>query len=333
MLRMSPERLDRFMARANAAYYGSRDPFADFTTAPEITQIFGEIFGLWCAVVWQAMGRPSPVVLAEAGPGRGTLMADALRAVRATAADFGNALAVHLIETSPRLRELQALAVPEATWHHALEHMPPRPLLLVANEFLDALPVRQFVRRGQTWSERYVAGGALIERPAEPPQPILDKAAVLEGPMFEISETAIAFTAGLARHLARHGGAAVFIDYGPAEPSAGDSLQAIREKQAANPFTDPGSADLTAHVDFPTLADTAKRAGAAVYGPVPQGIFLTRLGLLQRTDRLARGQKPARAMALITAARRLIEPGQMGRLFKVMGLCHPGLPMLPGFEE
>jgi NADH dehydrogenase [ubiquinone] 1 alpha subcomplex assembly factor 7 len=330
---MSPERLDRFMARANAAYYGSRDPFADFTTAPEITQIFGEILGLWCAVVWQAMGRPSPVVLAEAGPGRGTLMADALRAVRSTVTDFAAALAVHLVETSPRLRELQALAVPEATWHDGLEDMPPCPLLLVANEFLDALPARQFVRCGQTWSERHVSGEALIERPAEPPQPILDKAAILEGPVFEISETAIAFTGRLAQHIARDGGAALFIDYGPAEPSAGDSLQAIRDKRAANPFTDPGSADLTAHVDFPTLAGAARQAGVAVYGPVPQGIFLTRLGLFQRTDRLARGQKPARAMVLITAARRLVEPDQMGRLFKVMGLCHPGLPMLPGFEE
>ncbi|MBV8457472.1 MAG: SAM-dependent methyltransferase [Acetobacteraceae bacterium] len=330
---MSPERLDQFMARANAAYYASRDPFADFTTAPEITQIFGEILGLWCAVVWQAMRRPSPVVLAEAGPGRGTLMADALRAIRSTAADFGNALAVRLIETSPRLRELQALAVPEATWQDSLEDMLPGQLLLMANEFLDALPVRQFVRRGQIWSERYVSGGMLIERPAKPPQPILDKAAVLDGPVFEISETAIAFTAGLARHLSRHGGAALFIDYGPAEPNAGDSLQAIRGKRAANPFTGPGSADLTAHVDFPTLAGTAREAGVAVYGPVPQGIFLTRLGLFQRTDYLTRGQKPARAMALITAARRLVEPDQMGRLFKVMGLCHPGLPMLPGFEE
>ncbi len=333
MLRMSPERLDRFMARANAAYYGSQDPFADFTTAPEITQIFGEILGLWCAVIWQAMGRPSPVVLAEAGPGRGTLMADALRAIRSAAADFGAALAVHLIETSPRLRELQALAVPGATWHDGLEDMPPGPLLLLANEFLDALPVRQFVCRGQTWSERYVSEGALTERPAKPPQPIPDKAAVLEGPVFEISETAIAFTAGLARHLARNRGAALLIDYGPAEPSAGDSLQAIRKKRAANPFTNPGSADLTAHVDFPTLADTARQVGVAVYGPVPQGIFLTRLGLFQRTDRLARGQKPARAMALITAARRLVEPDQMGRLFKVMALCHPGLPIPPGFEE
>jgi NADH dehydrogenase [ubiquinone] 1 alpha subcomplex assembly factor 7 len=332
-LAVSPERLDQFMARANAAYYASRDPFADFTTAPEITQVFGEILGLWCAVVWQAMGRPSPVLLAEAGPGRGTLMSDALRAIGSTTPDLAAAVAVHLIETSPRLRELQALAVPEATWHDSLEDLPPGPLLLLANEFLDALPVRQFVRRGQTWSERYVSEGALIERPAEPSGRILTKAAVLEGPVFELSETAITFAAGLAGRLARQGGAALFIDYGPAEPSTGDSLQAIREKQAANPFTHPGSADLTAHVDFPTLADTARRAGVAVYGPVPQGIFLTRLGLFQRTDRLARGQRPAKAMSLIAAARRLVEPDQMGRLFKVMGLCHPGLPMLPGFEE
>lgn len=329
---MSPERLDHFMERANTAYYASRDPFADFTTAPEISQVFGEILGLWCAVVWQTMGRPFSVLLAEAGPGRGTLMADALRAVRSRAPEFAAALAVHFIETSSRMRELQALAVSNALWNDRLEDLPPGPMVLLANEFLDALPIRQFVRRGLAWSERYVAAGTLIERTAEPPQPIVDKAGVLDGPVFEISEAAIAFTVGLARRLARQGGAALFIDYGPAEPSAGDSLQAIREKQPANPFTNPGSADLTAHVDFPTLAEAATDAGVAVYGPVPQGVFLTRLGLFQRTDRLARGQTPARAMALISAARRLVEPDQMGRLFKVLALCHRDLPPSPGFE-
>ncbi len=157
------ERLDDFMARANAAYYATRDPYADFTTSPEISQVFGEILGLWAAVVWRGIGRPDPVLLAEAGPGRGTLMADALRAIARAAPDFAAALRLHLVETSPRLRELQARALPGATWQNSLDDLPPGPLLLLANEFLDALPVRHFVRRGEGWAERFVADGRFVE--------------------------------------------------------------------------------------------------------------------------------------------------------------------------
>jgi SAM-dependent MidA family methyltransferase len=152
------ERLDAFMARANAAYYGTHDPFADFTTAPEISQVFGELLGLWAAVAWGIVGRPRRVLLVEAGPGRGTLMADALRAVGRAAPQFRAALSVHLIETSPRLRALQAERVPGAVWHDGLATLPEGPLLVLANEFLDALPIRQFVRRGSRWTERYVMG-------------------------------------------------------------------------------------------------------------------------------------------------------------------------------
>ncbi len=159
------ERLDAFMARANVAYYATHDPFADFTTGPEITQVFGEILGLWAAVVWQQIGRPDPVLLAEAGPGRGTLMADALRAIGQTAPAFHKALSVQLIETSPRLRALQAARLPDATWHAGLESLPDLPLILLANEFLDALPIRQFVRRGDGWTERYVGPVGLVEVP------------------------------------------------------------------------------------------------------------------------------------------------------------------------
>ena len=151
---MTAERLDRFMARANAIYYASHDPFADFATAPEISQAFGEILGLWAAVAWRQLGRPDPVLLVEAGPGRGTLMADALRAARAAMPGFALAARVHFIETSPRLRAAQAARVPEATWHDALGTVPETPLILLANEFLDALPIRQFVRRGGGWAER-----------------------------------------------------------------------------------------------------------------------------------------------------------------------------------
>ncbi len=383
----SAERLDRFMARANAAYYATHDPFADFTTAPEIAQAFGEILGLWAAVSWELLGRPDPVLLAEAGPGRGTLLADALRAIGKVAPGFAGALSLHLIETSPRLRAAQAAALPgvwaaRATWHDSLDSVPEAPLLLLANEFLDALPIRQFVRDDGAWTERHVAAGAFVTRPAPlgeagvpaalpawvgsgAPGPTAppatgdrrevgdrrprheshvggdgrarddgrpegnDQAA---GEIVEVCEAAHAFVGALAARLTRHPGAALLLDYGPAAPATGDSLQALRAGRPADPLAAPGEADLTAHVDFPGLARRARAAGAAVHGPLAQGVLLTRLGLFQRTDRLARGQPPARAAGLIAAARRLAEPHRMGRLFKALALCHPDCPTPPGFE-
>jgi NADH dehydrogenase [ubiquinone] 1 alpha subcomplex assembly factor 7 len=334
------ERLDRFMARANAAYYATHDPFADFTTAPEIAQAFGEILGLWAAVCWDLLGRPAPVLLVEAGPGRGTLMADALRAIGRVAPGFAAALSPQLIEASPRLRAAQAAALApdwaaHTAWHESLDTLPDAPLLLLANEFLDALPIRQFVRRGAGWTERFVAAGGFVEHPSAPPEPATpdDPArAAAEGAVRELSEPAREFVAALACRLARRPGAALLLDYGPATPCLGESLQALRAGRPADPLAAPGEADLTAHVDFPALAAIARAAGAAVHGPLPQGVLLTRLGLFQRTDRLARGQAPARAAGLIAAARRLAEPHRMGRLFKALALCHPLCPTPPGFE-
>ena len=319
------ERLDAFMARANAEYYATHDPFADFTTSPEITQVFGELLGLWAAVAWQAMGSPAPVLLAEAGPGRGTLMADALRAVARMAPDFHAALRLHLIETSPRLRAQQAGRLPDATFHDGLASLPEGPLLLIANEFLDALPIRQFERAETGWTERYVRGG----RVALVPSDLTFDAPV--GAVMELGEAACAFAAAVARRVARDGGAALLIDYGPEHSALGDSLQALRNRAAADPLADPGHADLTAHVDFAALARAAVAAGGAVQGPLPQGVFLSRLGLFQRSGALARTQPPARASALLEAASRLAEPHAMGRLFKAMAICHPALPTLPGF--
>ncbi len=319
------ERLDNFMARANAAYYAMNDPFADFTTAPEICQAFGEVLGLWAAVVWDQLGRPRPVVLAEAGPGRGTLMRDALRAIGAAAPTFRAALSVHLVETSPRLRALQAAALPDAVFHSAIATLPEIPLILLANEFLDALPIRQFVRRGAVWTERFVAHGRFVEHPARAP----DKAAA--GETIELREAAQEIAATLAQHFRASRGAALFLDYGPEESMAGDSLQAIRGGKSADPLAEPGRADLTAHVDFAAFIASARAAGAACWGPLPQGVFLTRLGLMQRIDRLARTQTPARALALIESACRLIEPDQMGRLFKSVALGSPEAPTPPGF--
>jgi NADH dehydrogenase [ubiquinone] 1 alpha subcomplex assembly factor 7 len=329
------ERLDAFMARANAAYYATHDPFADFTTAPEITQVFGELLGLWAAVTWGLLGRPRPVLLVEAGPGRGTLMADALRAIAQAAPDFRAALSLQLIETSPRLRALQAARLPDATWHERLDSVPHAPLLLLANEFLDALPIRQFLRRGDGWTERYVGPDGFVEQ-----GPVSREAAegwgegaasARDGQIVEICEPGRAFVAHLAARCAAHPGAALFLDYGPEQSTPGESLQAIANGRPADPISAPGSADITAHVDFAALTTIARDAGAAVSGPVPQGPFLAGLGLFQRSGRLARGQSPQRAAALVQAAQRLAEPNRMGRLFKALALCHPACAPLPGF--
>ena len=322
------ERLDRFMAAANARYYAAGDPFREFATAPEISQVFGEIVGLWAATVWEGLGRPDPVLLVELGPGRGTLMADALRAVAKVAAPFRSALRVHLVETSPALRAAQAARLPEGSWHERFEDVPPGAIIVLANEFLDALPIRQFVRRPEGWMERFVgADGRFVERPADAPG--------REAPMdsvIEVSGPALRLASLLGARLGASPGAALFIDYGPAASAPGESLQALRGGRPADPLADPGSADLSAHVDFQSFALAAQAAGAVVCGPVPQGLFLTRLGLFQRLDRLARGQGPAEAAALLASGRRLAEPDGMGRLFKALGLTSPYGPELPGFS-
>ncbi len=311
------------MARANAAYYATRDPFADFTTAPEISQVFGELLGLWAAVVWQGMGEPDPVILAEAGPGRGTLMADALRAA-AMAPAFRAAIRLHLIETSPRLRERQAGVLPDAAWHDDLAGLPAGPLLLLGNEFLDALPIRQFERAGDGWAERHVRDGGFVTLSCPPPPNA-------QGGLVEWGEAAETLVASLAVRLAAQGGAALFLDYGPERSGPGDSLQALRGGEPADPLADPGTADLTAHVDFAALARVARENGAAVHGPVPQGALLSRLGLFPRSQALARTQPARRAAALIEAAQRLVAPERMGRLFKALAICDPRLPTPPGF--
>jgi NADH dehydrogenase [ubiquinone] 1 alpha subcomplex assembly factor 7 len=262
-------------------------------------------------------------------------MADALRAVRGVAPGFQAALRLHLIETSPRLRAVQAERLPQATWHDGLDTLPHLPLLLLANEFLDALPIRQFVRRGERWLERFVADGRFVECP-DTPTPTLPRAGEDWGGgadiVAELNEPALAIAHVLGTRLAARPGAALFLDYGPEQSAVGDSLQALRAGRQTDPLSTPGSADLTAHVDFAAFASAARSAGAATCGPLPQGLFLARLGLFQRTDRLARTQPPARASALIEAARRLAEPDRMGRLFKALALCSPGSPTPPGFE-
>ena len=307
----------------------------DFVTAPEISQIFGELIGLWAASVWIAMGRPAGTILAELGPGRGTLMADALRAIRAAAPDA--AFALNLVETSPVLKARQAasLGAFRPTWHESPETLPDGPAIVIANEFFDCLPVRQFERTARGWCERLVGlseTGCLTFGLA--PEPQRDMA--VDGPVglvATIPGPALDLARGLARRLTAQGGALLAIDYGHARPGFGDTLQALSGHAFVDPLAAPGEADLTVHVDFAALAQAAGTEGAVVNGPVDQRDFLLGLGLTLRAERLKRSASPSQALAIDAAVARLTDTrrGGMGTLFKAMALASPGLGPLPGF--
>lgn len=326
-----PISIAHYMAEANARYYGSRDPLGaagDFVTAPEISQMFGELIGLWLADIWDRAGRPAGACYVELGPGRGTLARDALRAARRA----GLSPDVHFVETSPALKAFQCKAHPGATWHDDLSTLPAdRPLLIVANEFLDALPVRQLVRTAGGWRERMVgldASGAFIPvagtRPMDSAVPETFASAA-EGAILETSPASVTVVQEVAGRLAAQGGAALFIDYGYAEARLGSTLQAVRAHRKVDVFAEPGEADLTAHVDFATLAAVAERSGARWLGTTEQGHWLAALGIGARAGSLARAA-PQAAEAIEAAAIRLTAPTQMGSLFKVMGLAAPGWP-------
>jgi SAM-dependent MidA family methyltransferase len=330
-----PISVARYMAEANAHYYASRDPLGaagDFTTAPEISQMFGELIGLCLADLWSRAGRP-PCAYVELGPGRGTLASDALRAMRAA----GLVPEVHFVETSPVLRSAQAERVPQAHWHEDLSTLPEGPALLaVANEFFDALPARQLIRGARGWHERLVGhdgarfapgAGPAVPDAAIPPH--LHTAA--EGTILETSPASLGVVRDLARRIAGQGGAALVVDYGHDRTSAGDTLQAVKAHGFADPWVEPGEADLTVHVDFEALGAAAAESGLQVLGPTGQGAFLTRLGIDARRAALAR-TAPDRADALDQACSRLVAPEQMGRLFRVLGLAAPSWPAPEGFQ-
>jgi len=337
-----------FMAEAlghpDHGYYATRDPLGaagDFITAPEVSQMFGELIGLWCAEVWRTALAPRPVALVELGPGRGTLMADALRAARMLP-DFAEALTVHLVETSPVLRSAQerTLAAHQVQWHRSLETVPDGPALLIANEFFDALPVRQFELAAGGWHERMVGlapGGArfcvVLAPDAAPDAPVPREIheAAQPGDVAETCPAGLSIAGQLARRVARHGGAALIIDYGHAASAPGDTLQAVRGHKRCDPLDVPGEADLTAHVDFAALAREAARRGAATYGPVPQGLFLARLGIAERAERLRRSATPEQARDIASALHRLIAQEEMGTLFKVLAITPADMPAPPGF--
>ncbi|WP_428030737.1 class I SAM-dependent methyltransferase [Ancylobacter sp.] len=341
--------MEQCLFHPTLGYYTTREPFGtsgDFITAPEISQMFGELLGLWAAETWLRLGSPAPFVFAELGPGRGTMMADMLRAT-ARVPGFHEAARVVLVEASPRLRRIQAQTVGThpVEWVGALDELPAGPLILLANEFIDALPIRQFVRTPQGVAERMVGldaegnlafglrPGARLDSRAE-----ARLAAAPLGAVLEICPLGLSIAEKLGARLAATGGAALVVDYGHAgrrDPSGGfgDTLQALHRHAFDDVLAHPGEADLTAHVDFTALARAATAAGARAFGPLPQGALLERLGLDDRAFRLKRGAGEADREMIEAARLRLAgsDEGQMGSLFKALALVHPALDMVAGF--
>ncbi len=323
-------------------YYTTRDPLGaqgDFVTAPEISQMFGELIGLALAQCWADQGKPTSFTLAELGPGRGTLMADALRAAAAALPEFAQAAQVHLIEASPVLRAAQRerLARHEATWLDTVDDLPNAPLFLIANEFFDALPIRQFTRTQAGWRETVVAldKDETLQLALGPDTALTALTHRLEdtkpGDVVETCAPALPIAQAIAARIARHGGAALIVDYGDWR-ALGDTLQALRGHAPAPVLHDPGSADLTAHVDFEPLAKAAQAAGISHSLLTPQGIFLERLGITARAQALAKSLSGAALQSHVAAHRRLTHPEEMGNLFKVLGLYPRHASPPPGLE-
>ncbi|MCX2725882.1 class I SAM-dependent methyltransferase [Roseibium salinum] len=325
-----------------AGYYATREPFGergDFITAPEVSQMFGELVGAVCLSAYQALGSPGRFQLAELGPGRGTLMFDLLR-MAALRPRFLEAASLNLVETSQRLRQIQKKTLSRSPlqpqFRDRFADIPDGPLILVANEFFDALPVHQFVKTTDGWRERQIgltgdgdlafgAGAAGLADDAVPEE----IRAAPEGAIFETQPTANAIAEEIGARLAEHGGAALFIDYGYLQSAPGDTLQAVRKHAFDDVLAHPGEADLTAHVNFQALAAAAARGGARVLPPLTQGDFLLRAGLLERAGALGAGKSHREQETIRDAVERLAAPGQMGDLFKVLAVTAPGISFPP----
>jgi NADH dehydrogenase [ubiquinone] 1 alpha subcomplex assembly factor 7 len=326
-------------------YYMQRDPLGargDFITAPEISQMFGELLGLWSMAVWKLMGEPNSLRLIELGPGRGTMMLDILRTAYALP-EFRKALQLHFVEVSPMLEERQRRAISSSNvpveWHKTLDQIPYGPSIVLANEFFDALPVQQAVMCVDGWHERVVKleNDRLQYSNARDPIPLFEQmlpkalrdAAI--GEIFEWRADNVALELG--RRVARTPGAALVIDYGHIESATGDTLQAVGQHTFANPLQAPGTVDLTAHVDFQALGQAAESMGARVFGPLDQAAFLRNLGIESRATVLRKAVPPSKVPEIDSALERLTSTARlgMGRLFKVIGFAHPKLGALPAF--
>ena len=321
--------------------YASSNPIGrDFVTAPEISQMFGEFVGLWVVQTWHDQGRPDRPRLVELGPGRGTLMADALRAIAAAAPEFLDAAEIALVEASRPLRAQQQNRLKgyrNVSWYQRFgEALTDRPLYLVANEFFDCMPIRQLVKTEHGWCERMVTvrdgalAFALAPAAIDPAMLPPDRVEAPEGGVYEIAPAALALGEEIAATIAAKGGAALIIDYGYDSPGFAETLQAVRGHTYIDVLAAPGESDLSAHVDFLAMARAAKGGGASVCGPVGQGAWLTALGITARSERLA-AANPAKAVDVMAALERLVNPERMGTLFKVLAIVPKSAPKAPGF--
>jgi NADH dehydrogenase [ubiquinone] 1 alpha subcomplex assembly factor 7 len=328
-------------------YYVSRDPLGregDFTTAPEVSQMFGELLGLWAASAWKAIGSPPVLRLVELGPGRGTMMADVLRALRVLPPLY-QSLSIHLVEINPVLRDKQASTlsgVRNISWHDTIDEIPEGPAVILANEYIDVLPIHQVVRRENGWHERVVdldEDGELIFGAAAEPIPRFD---VLLPPLVRAAPVGAVFEwrpdaeiMKIASRVRDQDGAALIIDYGHMRSDAGDTFQAIARHSFTDPLKAPGQADVTAHVDFQALARAAEDLGARVHGPVTQGEFLKRIGIETRAVTLMAKATPEVSEDISGALKRLTDSGRggMGSMFKVLAISEPQLILLAGFSD
>ncbi|WP_417622530.1 class I SAM-dependent methyltransferase [Parasphingorhabdus sp.] len=334
--REGPIPLGDYMAIANTHYYASKDPLGedgDFVTAPEISQMFGEIIGIWLADLWLRKGSPDHCHYIELGPGRGTLAKDALRSM----ARFGCNPTVHFIETSPVLKAKQAALHPDAKWHDDIESLPEDgPLLIVANEFFDALPIEQFIAAADGWRQQMVARDrskfvAVASEQVAEKQIGSVTSGFPEGTILERSPVSVEWTGKLANRLAKQGGALLVIDYGYDRPGTGSTLQAVKDHLPISPYDSPGTSDLTAHVDFHTLANIVRTRLLAVHGPAEQGQWLKSLGIDQRAEALMKAS-PKLAHSIRAAHQRLTHVDEMGRLFRVMAATPIDWPEPEGFS-
>ena len=328
-----------------AGYYTTREPFGaggDFITAPEVSQMFGELVAVWLYQTWQAAGAPMPVTLAEIGPGRGTLMKDMLRTLTRLDADFARSASVALIETSPRLRDVQKATLAGVSdaveWHETVASLPETPLLIVGNELFDAIPIWQFVRTADGWRERMVgldangelgfyAGAASLDPSLLPP----DADTAPAGAIVEIAPARSPLMQTIADRIAEHGGAGLFFDYGHLQPGVGDTLQALRRHDHEDVLESPGEADLTSHVDFAALAVSTRAAGLHS-DFTTQGAFLLSMGLLERAGSLGANADNTTRERLSGEVERLAGPQAMGELFKVLAIAHEDI-VLPVFHS
>jgi len=347
-----PISVAEFMATALShpeyGYYNTRDPFGrsgDFITAPEVSQMFGELIGLWAAAVWQLMGCPQNVHIIELGPGRGTLMADALRALKQSVPEFSKTLCVDLVDISPVLKQCQSETLQhwkqdvDICWHDDVNAISDGPCIIIANEFFDALPVHQYENTQEGWCERFIGLNAQEDFCFTLGDILMNDTIIPEnfrsasiGQIYESNLESMHIVERLCGRLTSQNGACLIVDYGHTKQGLGDTVQAVKNQKYHNLFKLIGEADITAHVDFESLCMTATDHGCRVFGPTTQKVLLEQLGIGIRAERLKVSSNPQQAIAVQQAYERLIGEDEMGVLFKAMAFTNSSMMSMPGFE-